>query len=74
MQKAHLAGGTRRDYLLWMREKLNVRLPGDEGPNPYDSKTDLKSLGPKWLTSWEWWFSIIGLGVALTLARLWSGG
>ena len=35
---------------------------------------DLKSLGPKWLTSWEWWFSIIGLGVALTLARLWSGG
>jgi hypothetical protein len=57
-----------------LTDKLNIRLPTDEGPNPYDSKTDIKSLGPKWLTSWEWWFSIIGLGVALTLARLWSGG
>lgn len=57
-----------------MREKLNVRLPGDEGPNPYDSKTDLKTIGPAWLISWNWWFTVIGMGVALTVARLLSGG
>jgi len=58
-----------------MREKLNIRLPGDEGPNPYDSKTTPQDL-PKnaWLTSWVWWVTIIGGAAALLIARKMSGG
>lgn len=42
------------------REKLNIRLPDDPGPNPYDSKTPFQT--PMWLT-WKWWMAIIGLGM-----------
>jgi hypothetical protein len=66
-RKTALAGRLGRDYLLGMREKLNVRLPGDEGPNPYDSKTDPKDYPPK---DWQiagrgagWWFAIITMGL-----------
>jgi len=54
--------------------KLNIRLPTDEGPNPYDSKTDPKLLGPAWLTSWNWWFTIIAMGIGLTVVRLMMKG
>lgn len=55
--------------------KLQVRLPGDaeHGPNPYDSKTPIKDLGPKWLSSWGWWVSIIVGGLGWYIARKLSG-
>lgn len=51
-------------------QKPQIRLPDDDGPNPYDSKTPLKQLGPAWLRSWQWWFTIVGLGIALVVVRL----
>lgn len=57
-----------------MREKLNIRLPTDEGPNPYDSKTMPNDL-PKnaWLTSWGWWVSIVLLAGGAMLVRYFNG-
>lgn len=47
--------------------KLNIRLPDDPGPNPYDSSTPIKSLPPKdWQIAGrgaEWWSSIIIFGI-----------
>lgn len=51
---------------------LNVRLPSDPGPNPYDSHTPFK--GPEWLTSWGWWLQIIGLGASMAIFRYFSNG
>lgn len=49
-----------------------VRLPGDEGPNPWDSSTPYQP--PAWL-GWKWWLQIIALGAGLVLARyLLNGG
>jgi len=53
------------------REKLNIRLPGDPGPNPYDSKTPHQT--PRHLT-WTFWFQIGLLALGLTLCKLWFGG
>ena len=50
--------------------KLNVRLPTDEGPNPYDSKTGFQP--PEHLTL-KWWIFIICGGLALFLTRHWLG-
>lgn len=30
--------------------------------------------GPDWLTSWSWWFAIVGMGAALVAARWFSNG
>ena len=57
--------------------KIHVRLPEDDGPNPYDSKTAIKELPVKdWQIAgrgWGWWFSIIGLAGAWTIG-LWLNG
>lgn len=55
--------------------KPNIRLPDDDGPNPYDSTTKPSDL-PKnaWLTSWRWWLAIILLAVGALIARKMSGG
>lgn len=50
--------------------KLHVRLPTDESPNPYDSKTGFQP--PEHLTL-KWWIFIICGGVALVLTRYWLG-
>jgi hypothetical protein len=53
------------------REKLNIRLPTDQGPNPYDSNTDPKLLTPRWLRDWRWWAGLIVLAViAVAIQRL----
>lgn len=54
--------------------KPQIRLPDDEGPNPYDSKTVPKDL-PKnaWLTSWGWWLSIALLAAGALLVRHFNG-
>jgi len=56
--------------------KLNVRLPGDaeHGPNPYDSKTPIRELGPKWLSSWAWWVQIILFALVLVAVRYFTNG
>lgn len=47
--------------------KLNIRLPNDPGPNPYDSATPIKSHPPKdWQLagrSPDWWIGVIALGL-----------
>lgn len=59
-----------------MREKLNIRLPTDEGPNPWDSKTDPKDYPPKdWQIAgrgFTWWFSIIALGLIWGVTSWWK--
>jgi len=42
-----------------MSEKLNIRLPSDHGPNPYDSATPFQK--PRWAT-FSWWFAVIAMG------------
>lgn len=54
------------------RDKLNIRLPGDHGPNPYDSKTPPQF--PEWLTSIGWWAGIMGAGCAFVITRYISNG
>lgn len=50
------------------REKLNIRLPGDDGPNPYDSRTQPKDLpGNQWLVSWQFWVKVAVLAAAATV-------
>ena len=51
--------------------KIHIRLPDDDGPNPYDSKT--KPEGPDWLTKPSWWIAIFGMSVSLYLCREWFG-
>lgn len=50
-----------------------IRLPDDDSPNPYDSKTPLQ---PKdWQIAgrgWEWWFGVIGAGVLFGLLAWWK--
>jgi len=48
-----------------------VRLPGDDGPNPWDSATHPKDYPPR---DWQivgrgfgWWFGVIGAGVVYGL-------
>lgn len=54
--------------------KLNIRLPSDPGPNPYDSKTMPSALPEnKWLVSAGWWATIIMLGVGFVASRIVSG-
>lgn len=54
--------------------KLNIRLPNDPGPNPYDSKTMPNALPEnKWLVSAGWWATIIMLGVGFVASRIVSG-
>jgi len=55
------------------REKLNIRLPDDPGPNLYDSKTPLKHRSPRWTWDWGWWVSIIIIGGVWYLVRVWRG-
>ena len=47
--------------------KPQIRLPGDHGPNPYDSST--KPQKPFWL-QFETIFGVIALGVILVILRL----
>lgn len=69
-RKLLLAGGVGRRYVWGMRkEQLNIRLPTDEGPNPYDSKTKFEDLPANaWAFKWEWWITVIigGIGIAIT--------
>jgi len=54
--------------------KLNIRLPSDPGPNPYDSKTMPSDLPEnKWLVSIGWWATILALAGGFVFAR-WSNG
>jgi hypothetical protein len=54
--------------------KLNIRLPSDTGPNPYDSRTSLNDLPEnKWLVSVGWWATIIMLGLGFVFGR-WVNG
>jgi hypothetical protein len=46
--------------------KPQIRLPDDEGPNPYDSRTGYQP--PVWMT-WQFWLTIIALGVGFYLTR-----
>lgn len=52
--------------------KPNIRLPDDEGPNPYDSKTEYKDL-PKneWLVSWKWWVGALAAGAFIAWSAWW---
>ena len=54
------------------KEKLNIRLPTDVGPNPYDSRTDPKDYPAKdWQIAgrgFEWWFGVIGIGLVMGIA------
>ena len=52
--------------------KPEIRLPDDEGPNPYDSKTTPNDL-PKneWLVSWEWWIGALAAGVFVAWSAWW---
>lgn len=44
--------------------KPQIRLPDDEGPNPYDSATRFEDLPkPNWMDL-GWWVAIIAMGVA----------
>lgn len=47
--------------------KPQIRMPHEDGPNPYDSSTPIDKLPPKdWQIAgrgWEWWFGVIGTGV-----------
>lgn len=45
--------------------KLNIRLPEDDedGPNPYDSKTDVKHQYPRWVWDWRVWAGAIVFGI-----------
>lgn len=55
--------------------KPQIRLPEDDqhGPNPYDSKSALKDLRPKWLSSWGWWVAVILGGLGWYVARKLNG-
>lgn len=55
--------------LFGPKEKLSIRLPSDDDPNPYDSKTDPKTLGPRWLWDWTWWVAIIAAAIVLLVIR-----
>ena len=56
---------------LFSRPKLNIRLPDDPGPNPYDSKTPYQP--PRHLTL-AFWVQIGFLALGLTLCKMWFGG
>lgn len=58
-----------------MKEKLHIRLPSDDqhGPNPYDSKTPIEELTPRWLRDWKWWVSIAIISVVFYMVRVWRG-
>lgn len=49
---------------------LDIRLPSDEDPNPYDSKTGFQP--PIWLT-WGFWIMAILWGGGFVIARMFSG-
>jgi hypothetical protein len=54
--------------------KPQIRLPDDEGPNPYDSSTRYEDLPKKPWMQLGWWVSIIALAAGLLIARKLSGG
>lgn len=58
-------------------EQINIRLPDDPGPNPYDSSVDPKDHPPKdWQIAgrgWSWWISIISMGVGFYFLKEWLG-
>lgn len=51
--------------------KPQIRLPDDDGPNPYDSKTGYQP--PRWLTL-GFWVQIALLAAGLLLARYLTTG
>lgn len=51
--------------------KLNIRLPGDPGPNPYDSKTPFQP--PSHLT-WGFWLKILPVAVVMAVMAAWKAG
>jgi hypothetical protein len=52
-----------------MGEKLRVRLPTDEGPNPYDSATPPQM--PDWLTL-GFWLKVIPFAVVMGVTAWWK--
>jgi hypothetical protein len=46
--------------------KPKIRLPSDEGPNPYDSATPLQK---PLLIRWEYILTVIAFGVVITYVR-----
>lgn len=46
--------------------KPQIRLPEDDGPNPYDSKTPLQ---PKIWMTWRFWGTVIAFGAMLVFIR-----
>lgn len=50
--------------------KPQIRLPEDDGPNPYDSKTPLQ---PKIWMTWKFWFAIAAMSVTAVAIRYWNG-
>lgn len=50
--------------------KPQIRLPDDDGPNPYDSKTGLQ---PKPWMRWQYWVAVICAGTAFYFMREWLG-
>jgi hypothetical protein len=57
-------------YVVHVKQfKPQIRLPTDEGPNPYDSKTPIEDLPkPVWMRP-GWLFGIIGMAIAIFVAR-----
>jgi hypothetical protein len=55
--------------------KLNIRLPEDDedGPNPYDSKTDVKHHHPRWMWDWRVWSGAACLAITYAVV-LWLTG
>jgi hypothetical protein len=57
------------------RDKLNIRLPEDDedGPNPYDSRTDVKHQFPRWIWDWRVWSGAICVGIAYYFVGKFNG-
>jgi hypothetical protein len=50
--------------------KPQIRLPDDEGPNPFDSKTGLQ---PKPWMRWQYWIGALALGLGAFLVKRYLG-
>lgn len=56
------------------KPQIRLREDDEHGPNPYDSRTPIKDLGPEWLSSWTWWLRIALLAIGIVAVRYLSNG
>ncbi len=54
------------EYDIEGMQKPQIRLPTDEGPNPYDSRTGYQP--PIWMR-WQFWLQAVLFGLALYFVR-----